>query len=71
MNQSQYYEDQSSGEIQRINHNGDMIFSRGSRACRHVTSPLCQPTLGGSAAKRCSMNLVQPVDTARTYPQVR
>jgi len=34
------------------------IFSRGSRACRHATSPLCRPTLGGSAAKRCSMNLI-------------
>jgi len=34
------------------------IFSRGSRACRHATSPLCRPILGDSVAKRCSTNLV-------------
>jgi len=34
------------------------ISSQGSRACRHATSPLCRPTLGGSVAKRCSTNLV-------------
>jgi len=38
------------------NHNGDTIFSQGSRACQHAMSLLCRPTLGGSAAKRCSMN---------------
>ena len=37
------------------------IFSRGSRACEHATSPLCRPTLGGSAAKRCFTNLVHTI----------
>ena len=39
------------------------IFSWGSRACQHATSPLCRPILGGSAAKRCCMNLVHTIWT--------
>ena len=37
------------------------IFSRGSCACQHAMSPLCRPTLGGSAAKRCFTNLVHTI----------
>jgi hypothetical protein len=33
--------------------------------------PIVSTTLGGSAAKRCSTNLVHMLDTTRTDPQVR
>ena len=44
------------------------IFSRGSRACQHATSPLCRPTLGGSAAKRCCTNLVHTIGHHKNLP---
>ena len=44
------------------------IFSRGSRACQHATSPLCRPTLGGSVAKRCCMNLVHTIGHCKNLP---
>ena len=37
------------------------IFSRGSHAFQHAMSPLCRPTLGGSAAKRCCTNLIHTI----------
>jgi hypothetical protein len=47
------------------------FFSRGSRACRHVSPRCVDHTLGGSAANRCFTNLAQQMGTARIYPQVR
>ena len=44
------------------------IFSRGSRACQHATSPLCRPTLGGSAAKRCFTNLTHTIGHRKNRP---
>ena len=44
------------------------IFSRGSRACQHATSPLCRPTLGGSVAKRCCTNLVHTIGYRKNLP---
>ena len=44
------------------------IFSRGSRACQHATSPLCQPTLDGLAAKRCCTNLVHTIGHRKNLP---
>ena len=45
-----------------------LIFSRGSRACQHAMSPLCRPTLGGSAAKRCCTNLVHTIGHHKNLP---
>ena len=44
------------------------IFSRRSRVCQHATSSLCQPTLGGSAAKRCFINLVHMIGHRKNLP---
>ena len=44
------------------------IFSRGSRACQHAMSPLCRPTLGGSAAKRCCTNFVHTIGHHKNLP---
>ena len=46
----------------------NQFFSRGSRACRHATSPLCRPTLGGSAAKRCCTNLIHTIGHRKNLP---
>ena len=57
MNQSPIYKQSSIGRMP-INHNRDNDFSLEVHVFRHATSLLCQPTLGGSVAKRCSTNLV-------------
>ena len=44
------------------------IFFRGSCAYQHATSPLCRPTLGGSAAKRCFTNLVHTIGHRKNLP---
>ena len=44
------------------------IFSRGSRACQHAMSPLCQPTLDGSVAKRCCTNLIHTLRHHKNLP---
>jgi hypothetical protein len=65
-------EDQSPGEIQRINHNGDTrFFSRGSRACWHASPRCVDQHLVVQWLRGIVTNLVHTLDTARTYPQVR
>ena len=44
------------------------IFSRASRACQHATFSLCQPTLGGSMAKRCCTNLIHTIGHRKNLP---
>ena len=66
MNQSQ--DEDYANHWENANDKRQPIFSRGSRACQHAMSPLCRPTLGGSAAKRCFTNLVHMIGHRKNLP---
>ena len=65
MNQSQ---DEYMDHREKDKDKRQSIFSRGSRACQHATSPLCRTTLGGLAAKRCCTNLVHTIRHRKNLP---
>ena len=66
MNQSQ--DEYIANHWENAKDKGQLIFSRGSRACQHATSPLCRPTLGGSVAKRCFTNLDHTIGHRKNRP---
>ena len=66
MNQSQ--DEDYANNRENANDKRQPIFSRGSRACQHATSPLYRPTLGGLAAKRCCTNLVHTIEHRKNLP---
>ena len=66
MNQS--HDEDEANHRENANDKRQLIFSRGSRICQHATSPLCRPTLGGSAAKRCFTNLVHTIGHRKNLP---
>jgi hypothetical protein len=70
MNQSQY--ESQFNHREKSNYNGYQDFSLEVHMLAGMLVPVVLTnTLGGLVAKRSFTNLVQQMDTARTYPQVR
>jgi hypothetical protein len=66
MNQSQYEVNPITGRISITQETQDFSFK-----VYVLTGTLVPVVSSGSAAKRCFTYLIQQMDTARTYPQVR
>jgi hypothetical protein len=69
MNQLQYEVNPITGRIPITQETQD--FSPDVHVFTGTQVPIGSTTLGDSVAKRCCTNLVQQMDTARTYSHVR